>query len=74
MISLFSLFEIISAYTSDPKTFFLIAACVADAAAVNLNGMITILVNALSTFFINSKPVFRNGPKNVPKNPPDCLI
>ena len=30
--------------------------------------------NDLSTFPIKGKPVFSNGPKSLPKNPPDCPI
>ena len=29
------------------------------------------LANGLSTFFINGKPVFDNGPKRLPRNSPD---
>ena len=54
-----------------PKLFLWIAASVADAAAVNRNGIKTILACVLSTFFIKDKPVFSTGPKSLPKNPPD---
>ena len=39
MISLISLFEIISVVTPDPNIFLWVAASVADSAAVNLNGI-----------------------------------
>ena len=42
----------------------------ADAAAVNTNGIKTLLANCFSTFFIDYKPVFKNDPRN----PPDCII
>ena len=42
----------------------------ADAAAVNTNGIKTLLANCFSTFFIDYKPVFNNDPRN----PPDCII
>ena len=32
------------------------------------------LVSGLSTFPIKSNPFFSNGPKSLPKNPPDCPI
>ena len=32
------------------------------------------LANGLITFFINGKPVFNNGPSNLPRNPPDCVM
>ena len=47
---------------------------VADAAAIKANGIKTLFANVLSTFFIKGKLVFRNHPKRLPKNPPDCTI
>ena len=58
----------------DPIAFFWKAESVADAAAVKSRGIKTLLANDLSTYFIKCKPVFRNGPKCLPKNPPDCRI
>ena len=55
---------------SDPNIFLLIGASVADAAAVNANRLETVLANGLSA--IKSNPVFSNGPKSLPKNPPEC--
>ena len=56
------------------QTLFLsIAASVADAAAVNPNGIKTFLANGLSTFLVKGNPDFTNSPKSLPKNPPDCL-
>ena len=43
----------------DPKIFLCIRASAADAAAVNPKG-------------ISSNPVFSNGPRSLPRNPPDC--
>ena len=57
MISFISSYEII-VLTPDP-----------DAAAVNPNGVKIILANVLCTFPINSNPIFRNGPKNLPRYP-----
>ena len=53
-----------------------------DAAAFNLNVIITILANGLSTLPTNGLstlptkgyPVFNNDPESLPKNPPDCPI
>ena len=47
---------------------------VAEAAAVNRNGIKTLLANCLSIFFIKGNPVFSNGPKGLPKNPCDSPI
>ena len=58
----------------DPNIFLWIAASTADADAVNPNGIKTLLASGLSTFFIKDDPVFSNGPKSLPKNPPDCTI
>ena len=33
-----------------------------------------LLSNVLSTFPIKGNPVFNNGPKDLPKNPPNCPI
>ena len=45
---------------------------VADTAAVNPNGMKTLLANGLSIFPIIGNPDFSNGPKRPTRNPPDC--
>ena len=57
----------------DPKTFWCIPASYADAAAVNPNGIKTLLVNGLIIFSINGSPVFNNGPRVLPRNPPDYI-
>ena len=51
-----------------------IAASVSDAAPVNPNGIKTLFANDLSTFPIRRNPFFSNGPRNLPKNPPDCPV
>ena len=58
------------------KNFFWIDASIvaAAAAAVNPNGIKTILDNGLSISSIKGKPVLSNGPRSIPKNPPDCPI
>ena len=54
---------------------FLLNSCIfADVAAVNPNGIKTLLANGLSIFLINFHPVFSNGLRILPKNPPDCVI
>ena len=53
------------------KYFFCIPASAADAAAVDPNGIKTLLANGLVTFFITCNSVFNNGPRSLPKNPPD---
>ena len=58
----------------NPKPFFGIATSVPEAAAVNPNGINTLLAYGFGTFFIKSKTVFSNGPRSLPKNPPDCPI
>ena len=77
MISILSSFKII--YTvlrkakfersPEPYIFLWIAASVADAAVVNPNGIKSFLASGLSNV-----PVFRNVPKSLPKNPPNCTI
>ena len=36
--------------------------------------ILMVLANGFNTFFIKGNPVFRNGPKSLPKNPPYCPI
>ena len=52
--------------------FLWIPASTANAAALKPNGIKTFLVNGLSKFFNKRKPVFCNGPTNLPINSPDC--
>ena len=72
MISSISLLKIIYVAIPDPKSFFWIVASVADAVAVNPNGIKTLLASVFSTFFIKGKLVFSNGLWNLHKNSPDC--
>ena len=74
MISIISSFEIINVVIHDSKIFVCISACAVDAAAVNANGIKTLLVNSLSTFFIKGKPVFSSGLRNLPGNLSDCTM
>ena len=55
----------------DPKIFLCIPASAAHAAALNPNGIKTLLADGLIKFFIKGSPVFKNGPINLP---PDCII
>ena len=32
------------------------------------------LASGLTTLFINGNPVFNNGPKSLPRNPPNCTM
>ena len=54
--------------------FLCIPGSAVDAAAVNPKGIKTLLANGLITFFISGNPVFSNGPRSLPRNPPDCII
>ena len=51
-----------------------IPASAVDVVAVNPNGIKTLLGIVLIIFFINGNPVFNNGPRSLPRNPPDCII
>ena len=66
--------NLINVVVPKPSKFLWIPASVAFVAAVNPNGYKTLLANGLSTFFINGKLVFSNGPRGLPRNPPDCTI
>ena len=73
-MSSISLFEIISVVFPGPNIFLFIPASDADAAAVIPKGIKTLLANGLITFFIKGNLVFSNGPSNLLRNPPDCII
>ena len=51
-----------------------IATSVTDAAAVNPNGIETLLANGLNTFPIKGNPFSNEGLKSLHKNPPDCPV
>ena len=57
-MSSISLFDIISVVFPHRKIFLCIPASATDAAAVNPNGIKTLLGNGLIKFFINSNPFF----------------
>ena len=74
MISLISSIKIIKVvickakfkgWRFDPNNFSWIAASIADAAALNPNGIKTPLANGLSLFAIKGNPVFSNCPKGM---------
>ena len=70
MIPYISSFENTSAVILDPKILVWIAASVADAAAVNPNGIKTLLANGLRTSSAKGKPAFSISRKRLPRNPP----
>ena len=74
MILCVSLFQIINTINMvpDQKPFILIAASVADAAAINSNGTKTFLSNG-NTFFINGKATLLNGLRKL-SNPASWLL
>ena len=74
MISFIFSFEIINVVIPEPKRFFWITASVAHAAAVNPNGIKTLLANGLSIFPIKDNPDLSNGPKSLTENSPDFPI
>ena len=75
IISFISSLKIINVVVlADLNIFLWIAASVADADAVNLNGIKMLLPNGLSKFPIKGNPVFNNGPKSLSRNTPYCPI
>ena len=74
MISSISSLKIIKVLNPDPNIFIWIATSVNDAAALNPNGIKTLLNNGFSTFHIKGNPGFNNGLKILPTVPPDCPI
>ena len=73
ILFIFSLKTII-VVISGSNIFLWVAASIADAVDVNPNGIKTLLANGLSTFFMKDNPVFSDGPKNIPKNLPNCFF
>ena len=74
MSSISSFDIIIVVVLPEPKNFLCISGSAADAAAVNPNGVKTLLANSWITFFINGKPVLSNGLRSLTKNPTDHII
>ena len=74
MTSFISSLEIIDIVIPDPNIFLWIAVSVADAAAVNSNGIKTLLASGLRIFIIKGDRVFSSGPKILIKNSSDCHI
>ena len=56
------------------RFFLRISASAAETTAVNPSGIKAFLANGLIPFFINGNPVSRNGPRSLPRNPPDFII
>ena len=54
--------------------FLCIPGSAADVAAVNPKGIKTPLPNGLIALFIKGNPVYSNGPRSLPRYPPDCII
>ena len=54
--------------------FFWIAVSFPDAAAVNPNGIKTILASDVSTCYIICNAVVSDGPRGLPRIIPDCTI
>ena len=73
LISLITSFEIISLVIPYPNISLWIAAS-ANATAVNVGAIKTLLANGLSAFFIKGNPFLSNVPKCFPKNFPDCPV
>ena len=69
-----SSFDIVSVVVPEPKIFLYIPASAVDAATVNPYGIKSILTNGSITFFSNGSPIFINGPRSLPRTPPDCII
>ena len=73
-MSSYSSFDIISVVFLGPIISLSIPVSASDAAAVNPKAIKTLLANGLITIFIKDNPVFSNGPSNLPRNLPDCII
>ena len=73
-MSFMSSLKIINVVVRNPNIFLWIAPSVTDVAAVNPNGIKTLLASGFGIFPIKRNPVFSNGPKFFPKSHPYCPI
>ena len=64
IISFICSLEIINFVLPDPNIYLWIAVSVADAVAVNPNGIKASLANGFNKFYIKGNPAFSNGPKS----------
>ena len=71
MVCSISLFNIVNVVIPEPRFFYEFAP---DATAVNPNYIKTLLASDWNVFFINGKKSFIKGPRNLPRNSPDCII
>ena len=61
--------------TTRPKIFHVfLHLLLIDASSVNPKEIKTLLANGLIAFFIRGNPIFSNGAKRLPRNPPHCII
>ena len=67
-------FAIISVVVPEHRIFLFIPASAGDAAAINANGIKTLLAKGLITFFSDGNPVCSNGPRSIPRNHSNCII
>ena len=72
-ISSFDVTNVIVHSALQIKTFLWIPASATDA-AISPNGIKTLSASFRSTFFVNNKSIFINGPRSLPRNPPDCIF
>ena len=72
MTSSISPIELINVVVPELYIFFWMAESVANATAVNPNGIKTLVANDLSTLFNKDNPVISNGQKGLPRNPHVC--
>ena len=72
MLSFTSSFKTFNVVIPHPRIFF---TCIPTSAGnFKPNSIKTLLANGLSAFFVKGEPIFCNGKKSLPRNPPDCII
>ena len=70
-MSFISSFDIASDVFLDPRILLWSSASAANATAVNPSGISNCYATGWSTFFLNGKRFFSNGPRSLPRNPLD---
>ena len=74
IISFISSFEITNNLVPGPNIFFRKPASTTDDVVVNLNSLSNLLASDLSTILTDSKAIFNNHPRSLPRNLTNSIV
>ena len=74
ILSSISLFEVIKVFSPSYIIFNIYPASADYAVAVNPNSIKRLWSNSVCIFFVNDQPAFSDGPRTLPRNPPENTI